>query len=100
LSKSVVVQILRVDEGSLVELQASYPNDVRVVEAKGLEGTHFLNVLIGLSSLTLPLITKVVIELIRARKHVSLKVDGVELTGLSEKNAKELLTQLIGKSDE
>lgn len=100
MNKSIVIQIRRDDDVFFTDLRSSNPEALRIIETKGLEGADYINGLISLSFFTLPLVTKLLVELIRARKFVSVKVDGIELTGLSESNAKELLEQLLKDPDE
>jgi len=75
------------------ELQ-NLSNDVSFIEAKRFDGALVLQVLAMLNTVTIPLLAKVIIERIRANRHVVIKKDGMVITGLSADNAIKVLSEL------
>ena len=54
-----------------------------------------VGLLMGLTATSAPLVTKVLCELIRARKYIKVKHRGLEVTGLSEHKAAEIINGLM-----
>ena len=88
---------LRADQTpALSNLHQQFPDNVRPLPVKRFDGgADVVHALIHLSYLMVPVIAKVIIEQIRARRHVSIKANGLEVTGITEKNAETLLTGLV-----
>ena len=72
---------------------------VEVVKADSLDGTSdLIQILLVLNSLAIPVLAKIVIESIRAKKHVSIKKDGIEITGISEASVHKILEKILDGS--
>jgi len=56
-------------------------------------------ILIPLAATTLTAISNIIIAMIAARREITVKYKGVEITGLSEKNTKNYLIELLKKDD-
>ena len=79
----------------LGSLETSHPEAVRLAEIKHFDGLSYaVHLVIALSAVTIPAVAKVIVELIRAKQHVSVKFEGVEVKGISENNALEVLQRL------
>ncbi|MHA6718654.1 hypothetical protein ACX40Y_04295 [Sphingomonas sp. RS6] len=77
------------------EAEAAAP-DAQFVEIKRFDGgVAIVAVVLPLLTATLPFITKIVLEQIRAKRHVVVKVDGVELRGLDADSASKILAQAL-----
>ena len=69
--------------------------DLEAYELKRFDGgVAFAAVVIPILSATLPLVTKMIIAQIQARRHVTVKVDGVEIRGLGSKDVGKLLESI------
>ena len=68
------------------------------VETDGFDGTSFISVLVDLTQILVPSITGIVIASIRAKKHVSIKRNGIEIKGINEKTADKLIRDLLDES--
>jgi len=55
-------------------------------------------VLVALTTVSVPIIGKVLIESIRTKSNISIKYKNIELTGLSEKEAGHLIDKLRANS--
>jgi hypothetical protein len=67
----------------------AHPNELTVMSASGFNAPDpgATEVLVVLGPAVVASLTAIVREHIAAKKHVSIKVDGVELTGMSGKDA-------------
>lgn len=83
------------EEHRLRHLAQSLPEQCRIVEVSQLTGEEVVQCVVLLSVITLPAVTKVIVELIRAKRHCSVKVDGNEVRGISEENVSTVLRRLI-----
>ena len=58
---------------------------------------EMIQLLIDLSKVTIPAVAGVVVAFINSKKHIVIKHKGIELKGISEKNALEILEKLREK---
>lgn len=73
-------------------LKSMSDGEFQVFRAKRADAaTTTLEIITYLSPLTIPVIAGLIKEQIRARKHVKVKIKGVELHGLSEKTVEQIL---------
>lgn len=88
----VLLEISNTYEREFLDLEQSLPGEFQIVKSNRFDGTDgLLQAIVTLSTLSIPLIAKVIIEAIRARKHVSIKVNGTTITGVSEKTVLKIL---------
>ena len=67
-------------------------NKYEVVTSKNFDGlSDLVQIILGLSSLSIPAITKIIIEVIKAKSAKSVKINDMEFIGLSENEIIELL---------
>jgi hypothetical protein len=57
-------------------------------------GDVVIQALVTLSSISIPIVGKIIIERIRANKHVEIIADGKKIKGLSAENAIQVLKEL------
>lgn len=70
--------------------------EAQFVEIKRFDGgLEIVAVILPLLSATLPFVTKIVLEQIRSKRHVVVKIDGVELRGLDADSASKILAQAL-----
>jgi aspartyl/asparaginyl-tRNA synthetase len=62
--------------------------------------TEILEVLIQLSTFSIPIIAGIIIKQIKARKHIEVKYKGLKIKGLSETNTVKILEKLIEKEND
>jgi hypothetical protein len=58
---------------------------------------NVLTVIVTLTTATIPVVTKVILERIRSRRHIRVKLKGMEITGAELADVEKLLRSL--KSD-
>jgi hypothetical protein len=82
-------------------LANEFPGDVTILRASGFNADDpgITEVLIALTPVVVQAVVMIVREQIASRRHVSVKVDGIELTGVSEKTAVEVLEQLTEQEE-
>ena len=92
----IAIEINKNDQNILNDLLLKYPNEIQIIDTKQLIGDFgVMHATISLTSMTLPFVTKILLELIRSKKNVSLKYKGVEVKGISEKNVVDVLNNLL-----
>ncbi|MGY0710618.1 hypothetical protein [Azospirillum argentinense] len=78
------------------ELIEHSPSSVVFAKKGNLSGTADLSVaMITAAGAIAPFVTKIVIEMLRTKRKISLKCKGIEVRGLSEETAKEIITRLM-----
>jgi hypothetical protein len=87
IEKAVVEEYKALAEQNGIELE-----DFELKRFDG--GVAIVAVVLPLMSATLPFITKMVVAQIEAKRHVKVKVKGVELQGLTAAEAGRILAQL------
>ena len=98
---TVVLELQQQDAGFLDALRVQHPADIELVQLHRFDGTSdIIHAIILLSVATLPAVSKVILELIRARKYHKVKYRGTEITGLSEDATLEALAKLLADNDD
>ena len=62
--------------------------------------TEILEVLIQLSTFSIPIIAGIIIKQITAKKHIDVKYKGLKIKGPSEKNTVKILEKIIEKEND
>lgn len=97
----LMIEFLEKDIGYFEELKHELSKDVELMKKGNLTGySDSLVALIGLSATTLPYIAKILIAMIENKRRVIVKYDGIEVSGISEKNADKLLNDLMAKKND
>lgn len=77
------------------ELESTCSSDIEVVETKNFDGLgDIIQAIVAVSSITIPLIYKIIKSHISSKKYISVKYKGVEIKGVSEKNIVEILNKI------
>lgn len=94
--KQAVVEFFDGAPEQLAEFAEMHSDDVTILRISAFNAADpgTTELLIALTPVVIGSLTAIVREHIAARKHVTVKVDGVELTGMSQKDAAEILAQL------
>jgi hypothetical protein len=91
---NVVVEIDACYRG-IVEEATTTQDDIILITSNRLEGGGALaSVLVTLTSVSIPIVGKIIIEAIRARRHVCIKKGGLVIKGVTEQTALEILRKL------
>ena len=91
----IAIELLKNDEEILKELVGKYPDDCMLVTSKKFQGqAETIQVLVSLGAIAIPALANIIVQQIKSKKYVSVKYKGVELQGISEKNAVKILKQL------
>jgi len=78
---------MQLDEVSLKEKNIQFES----YETSSWDGEIIINYLIPLSNAIIGALTTIIIQSIRARKHIKIINNGVEIHGVSERNIKNIL---------
>ena len=96
----IVLEINEKDRSLMDEFLSKYPNDVEIISVVRFDGSSdLLHAFITITTITLPLVAKIIIELIQANKHRRITKDGMEITGFSEKDTSKILEKLLEKEE-
>jgi hypothetical protein len=83
------------NEEKIRELALQYPNQVTPIRARRLEGSDLaIEVIAILSPALMPIIYKVIVEALRARQHVELRINGIKVRGVSEATLLKIMEKL------
>lgn len=97
--RRLIMIVFEIEQGDKIyfkEFENKYPESVEIVASDSLIGVNdVIQIVIVLGPITLPFITKVAIELIKDRKKATIKWNGSEITGLTEKNAVEIFDKML-----
>ena len=92
----VVLEVAESEAAAAKELQIEFPDRVRIVSTARFRGDMgVIAAIVTLSATLIPSLAKIVIEQIRARRHVSITIRGVQVRGITEDNAVEILKGLL-----
>lgn len=98
--EKVVLEIFAEDKKLVDEIAIDHKEYVQVINARKFQGEpETIQLLITLSSIIIPSIATVIVNLIRAKKHISLKYKGVEVKGISEDTVVQILNELCKEKD-
>ncbi len=99
--QAVVVEFFDDAPAALDQLAEANSGDVTILQASAFNAADpgTIEVLVVLTPVVLRSLTSIVREHIAARKHVTVKVDGVELTGMSRKDAVAVLNELAERNE-
>ena len=96
--------VLEVYERETIELQNEIKelteNGATLIRSKTFQGTaETIRLLIELTPVVLTAVTAIVVTNIKAKRHISIKYKGVEVTGISEENALKIFENLMNEND-
>lgn len=86
--------LLQTTKGEMQLDEAALQNknlDFKKHETSSWDGEIIINYLISLSPVAIGALTTIIVQGIRARKHIKIIDNGVEVHGVSENNIKEIL---------
>ncbi|OXB22557.1 hypothetical protein B0A80_15725 [Flavobacterium tructae] len=87
----IILQTTTENEQILEQNFTTESIDFQKIESSLWDGEILTNYIIPLSSTIIGSLTTIIVQNIRSRKHVKIIDNGVEVHGVSEKNAKEIL---------
>ena len=88
----------------VIELAKEYADQIKVdlddgeftiIDNNSLTGVEIVPVLVGLTTVTIGAVTKIVVEAIRAKQHIVVKCEGVEVRGLEPNLAHAVIRDLL-----
>lgn len=97
---NIVLQIKKSDRALFDSAAKHSQLETVVMESRGIDGSHeILSILLGLTTTSIPAIAALIIAHIRSKRYLKIVVDGIEITGVSEKNASKLLEQILQEKE-
>src|SRR5690349_12049862 len=96
---SIVVEVEPEGRVAFDDLRRQFPSDIEVVDVKRFGGEMgFTALVVTLSTAVIPALAKVLIEHIRSKRHVRVKLRGIEITGINEETVQEILTSVLERN--
>lgn len=85
------------DDAKLLEVFKGNEDLILISIIKRFDGvSDYIQALVTLTTISIPLVAKIIIEKIRSKKHISIKYGGIEIKGISEDNVFQVLENLKG----
>jgi hypothetical protein len=95
-----VIEVLKAEKTAFDEMKTVDPDSIDIVEVKRFGGdADLIQAIVTITVTTIPVLGSIISKLIDKKKSVKIKVNGVEITGLTKDNVREILEE-IRKKDE
>lgn len=93
----IIIEVFKKDTNDLQdELACLQDKGAIIIESKGIEGSQeTVQILVELAKAILPSILAFVVARYEAKRYITIKHNGVEVSGITEHNAIEVLTQIM-----
>jgi len=93
--EKIIIEVDKNFEKELNDAVISSKDEIVIVNTNKFEGIgEIIQAMVVLGGVTIPIIGKIIIEAIRSKKHVVIKKKGFIVSGISEKNAVQILKDL------
>jgi len=85
------------EDSSIIQKEIDMLNerDILNISSKHINGNDYVLLMIQLTPATIATVSAIVIASIKSKRHITIKHDGYEITGLSEKNAVAILKKMM-----
>ena len=93
----IVLEILKEDAIEFEnEIENLTENGAIAIKSKAFQGApEMIQLLVELTPAILATVTTISVTCIKAKKHISIKHNGIEISGISEKNALKIFEELM-----
>jgi hypothetical protein len=81
----------------LDEIPEQHAGDFMLVDSDRFDGMQAMQLLVTLTTFSVPFVTKIVLERIRANRHVEIRKGGFTIKGLTADNAAKIIQELNKK---
>ena len=98
----IIIEILKDDTNDLQkELAGLQDQGAFIINSKGIEGAQeTIQILIDVAQILIPSILAFVVARIESKRYITIKHNGMEVSGLTKDNTMEVLTQLLESDSE
>jgi hypothetical protein len=94
----IIINLEQSDKNTIEKLLKDNGIESEIIDKKNFNGqSEIIELICTLSTVSLPIIAKIIVERIRSRKYIEVKHKGLIIKGLSEENTVKILEKLIGK---
>ncbi len=78
------------------ELAKKFPNEISAIDGRAIDGTtlSYLSIFVSAAGIAIPEVRKIVVEIIRAKRHKAVTLKGIKLQGYSDEEIKNILAEL------
>lgn len=93
----IIIEVLKKDTNDLQEELACLRNKgAIIIESKGIEGSEeTVQILVELAKTILPSILAFIVARYESKRYITIKHNGIEVSGITKHNAIEVLTQIM-----
>ena len=93
----IIIEVLKKDTNNLQEeLACLQSKGAIIIESKGIEGSQeTVQILVELAKTILPSILAFIVARYEAKKYITIKHNGIEVSGITKHNAIEVVTQIM-----
>ncbi len=93
----IIIEVLKKDINDMKEEFACLQdNGAIIIESKGIEGSQeTIQILVELAKTILPSVFAFIVARYEAKRHITIKHNGVEVSGITKHNAIEELTKIM-----
>lgn len=83
------------------ELVQKFSNDISIIDGRAIDGTtlSFITLFISAAGVTIPEVRKIVVEIIKAKRHKAVTLKGIKFQGYSDDEVKNILAELQKAND-
>ena len=83
------------------ELAQKFSSEVSIIDGRAIDGTtlSFITIFVSAAGVAIPELRKIVIEIIKAKRHKAVTLKGVKFQGYSDKEVKSILAELHNVND-
>lgn len=97
----ITVEVAVNDIAVFDEIKAACADEITFARIKKFNGAQdIIQLIVAVTSITLPFITKIILEHIRSKKSISVKFKGIEIKGISEKNITRILNSILNEEQQ
>lgn len=98
----IIIEVLKDDSNELhSDLACLKDNGATIIYSKGIEGAQeTVQILIEVAKIAIPSILAFIVARIESKRYITIKHDGMEISGLTKDNAMDVLTQMLESESE
>ena len=92
----ISIQIMKDDEAVINLFESEAMLDFQKLESSSFDGqSEIITLLVTLTPMVLAFIGKVISDQIRSKKHIKIVYKGIQIQGIDESNAMEIINKII-----
>ncbi|HJR07847.1 MAG TPA: hypothetical protein VJ842_11340 [Pyrinomonadaceae bacterium] len=95
-----VIEVSKAEKNAFDGMKATAPDSIDIVEVKRFGGdADLIQAIVTITVATIPVLGSIISKLMDKKESVKIKVNGVEITGLTKDNVREILEEIRKKNE-